>query len=54
LDAVIEVIAHELAPVAVGLEAGHGPEWEAAFGTIHAARTRDMETAERGTAWSKG
>ena len=29
-----EVFAHELAHVAVGIDAGHGPEWEDAFDKI--------------------
>lgn len=32
---VVEVLAHELAHVVAGLEADHGPEWEAAFNAIH-------------------
>lgn len=30
-----EVLAHELAHVAVGVEKEHGPEWEQAFEAIH-------------------
>ena len=30
----VEILAHELAHVAVGEEAGHGEEWELAFDTI--------------------
>lgn len=31
----VETMAHELAHVAAGHDAGHGPEWEAAFAAIH-------------------
>ena len=36
-EAVLEILAHELAHVAVGYgnEEEHGPLWEAAFGRIH-------------------
>lgn len=34
LDAV-EVLAHELSHVAVGIEDGHGEKWSAAFDAIH-------------------
>ena len=30
----VEIFAHELAHVAVGSDADHGPEWEAAFDSI--------------------
>ena len=30
----VEILAHELAHVVVGSDAGHGPEWEAAFDAI--------------------
>lgn len=30
----IEILGHELAHVAVGVDAGHGPEWETAFDAI--------------------
>ena len=29
-----EIFAHELAHVAVGYDAGHGPEWDTAFDAI--------------------
>lgn len=31
----IEILAHELAHVAVGQDKGHGPEWEEAFDLIY-------------------
>ncbi len=31
----VEVMAHELAHVAAGVKAGHGPEWEKAFEAIY-------------------
>lgn len=37
MEAVIEVMAHELAHVAAGPDADHGPAWEEAFEQIHAA-----------------
>ncbi|MEF2552005.1 hypothetical protein VQ042_11640 [Aurantimonas sp. A2-1-M11] len=37
MEAVIEVMAHELAHVAAGIDAGHGPVWDAAFSKIHEA-----------------
>lgn len=42
MEAVIEVTAHELAHVAAGLAAGHGPEWEDAFEKIHIAYCERM------------
>lgn len=35
-----EILAHELAHVAVGCDADHGPEWENAFDAIHAEYNR--------------
>ena len=35
-----EILAHELANVAVGCDADHAPEWEAAFDAIHAEYNR--------------
>lgn len=34
--AVVEVLAHELAHVVAGIDAGHGAEWEEVFINIHA------------------
>ncbi len=34
--AVVEILAHELAHVVAGIDAGHGEEWEEAFKKIHA------------------
>lgn len=31
----VEILAHELAHVAVGADADHGEAWESAFGVIH-------------------
>lgn len=31
----VDVLAHELAHVAAGENAGHGPDWEAAYAAIH-------------------
>lgn len=42
MEAVIEVMAHELAHVAAGLDAGHGAIWEDAFDRIHAAYCKRM------------
>lgn len=42
MEAVIEVMAHELAHVAAGLDADHGDKWEAAFERIHAAYCKRM------------
>lgn len=42
VEASIEVIAHELAHVAVGIDAEHGPAWEAAFEAIHAEYAKRM------------
>lgn len=33
----VEVLAHELAHVAIGVEEGHGEAWEKAFEAIHRA-----------------
>jgi hypothetical protein len=33
----LDILAHELAHVAAGTEAGHGPEWEAAYREIFMA-----------------
>lgn len=38
-----EILAHELAHVAVGDDAGHGPEWESAFSSIHEEYNRIVE-----------
>ena len=37
LEGVLELLAHEIAHVAAGLEAGHGEAWKSAFAAIHAA-----------------
>lgn len=42
LEAVVEVMAHELAHVVAGADAEHGQEWEAAFDAIHRAYCRRM------------
>lgn len=42
MEAVIEVMAHELAHVAAGLSAGHGAEWEDAFEKIHLSYNKRM------------
>ena len=50
-EAVLEILAHELAHVAVGYgnEEEHGPLWEAAFDRIHREYMRgQVETRERG------
>lgn len=39
-EAVLEVLAHELAHVAAGADAGHGPAWEDAFKRIHVEYNR--------------
>lgn len=39
-EAVIEVLGHELAHVAAGKDAGHGPIWEDAFNRIHTEYNR--------------
>jgi hypothetical protein len=40
---VIEILAHELAHVVAGFDAGHGPEWERAFAAIHAEHSRRVD-----------
>lgn len=40
---VAEVLEHELAHVAVGVDAGHGEEWEKAFDLIH-SRYEELAT----------
>lgn len=42
----VEVLAHELAHVAVGPEAGHGEAWEEAFDAIH-RKYMEMIEAEK-------
>lgn len=39
----VEILAHELAHVAVGVGAGHGPKWEKAFKKIHEEYLNMME-----------
>ncbi len=41
----VEVLAHELAHVAAGSEANHGPEWEKAFDAIHDRYERITQAA---------
>lgn len=43
---VVEILAHELAHVAVGIDAGHGKEWEEAFSDIHRAYDDILESLE--------
>lgn len=39
----VEILAHELAHVAVGMDAGHGEAWEKAFQRIHQEYVDMME-----------
>lgn len=49
LEHALEILSHELAHVAAGPEAEHGPAWEAAFDALHAEYCRRYEAvlAER-------
>lgn len=38
-----EILAHELAHVVAGHDADHGPEWEAAFESLHAGYIAKIE-----------
>jgi len=40
IDGAVEVLAHELAHVAAGIDAGHGEAWEAEFEAINQEYTR--------------
>lgn len=42
----VEILAHELAHVAVGLDAGHGEAWENAFEAIHRTYCRTTSKEE--------
>lgn len=42
-----EIVAHELAHVAAGIDEGHGPGWEAAFEALHEGYTMRVEEIER-------
>lgn len=43
---VVEVLAHELAHVAAGLDAEHGPEWQDAFERIRVAYCERIESQD--------
>ena len=45
LDEATEVLAHELAHVATGIEAEQGPAWEAAYAAISAEYRRRGDLA---------
>jgi hypothetical protein len=47
LFAMPEIVAHELAHVAVGIESEHGPKWERAFAKIHREYNRRVVVQAR-------
>lgn len=44
----VEVLVHELAHVAVGIDAEHGPAWEEAFDAIHEKYIEILEEMDAG------
>jgi hypothetical protein len=43
IDKAVNIFAHELAHVAVGIEVGHGKEWEQALDAIYVEYHREAE-----------
>lgn len=46
LEAAVDVLAHELAHVAAGPDAEHGPAWNAALSAIHGEYCRRVAAAQ--------
>ncbi len=49
-NSLVETLAHELAHVAAGEDAGHGPVWEEVFGGLFAAYSAIVSEREKETA----